>query len=227
MQPPPEELTPERLKAALQDTFAKFLPYQLRYIKDRSRKIVCEKAVRIGITYAHSWKMAYKRVYRDPRAKRNNEYFASKNLKTAAEYLGYHRKWAEFFNKLHGEGFIDLSKWTTEKAAYPGGDIIIVSSDPDATRGVEGDQTGDEFAYAEQQARQYAAMQSRIQWLEDGQIHLISSHSHPETVFMRIADSARRGNKEWSLHRTTLPEAVAQGLALKVPGSHQDLLVAA
>ncbi len=219
-------LSPTDFQKALDDTLQEFLPYQRRYIADQKRFVLVEKAVRIGVTYSHSFKASLKRVARSPSLKKSNELFASKNRTTATEYLSYHKKWAEYWNSLFGTGFIDLSRWTTEKAIYPGGDILILSSDPNAFRGMEGDVSLDEFAFHEQQAALFSAAQSRTQWLPDGQVSLISSHSHPETVFARLAEKAKT-DPQWGHHRTTLPDAVEQGLALKVPGRHQDLLQAA
>jgi phage FluMu gp28-like protein len=209
-----------------------FLPYQIRYIYDRSNRIAVRKAVRTGITYAHSYKAAKKRLFW-PHQKPIREIFASKNRTVAGEYLGYHRKWAEAWNHIFPNS-IPISDWTSEKAIYPGGEILIVSSDPDAFRGMEGDVTLDEFAFHEQQEALYAASQSRMQWLgDDGQLHLISSSAHPETCFERVAkeweahSGKRKDGLTFSVHRVTLPEAVDEGLALKVPGAHQRLLKAA
>ncbi len=217
-------LSPTDFQKALDETLAEFLPYQRRYIADQSRFVIVEKAVRVGYTYAHSFKSSLKRVARNPALKKSNELFASKNRTTASELLGYHKKWAEYWNSLFGTGFIDLSRWTSERAVYPGGDILILSSDPNAFRGMEGDVSLDEFSFHEQQAALFSAAQSRIQWLPDGQVHLISSHSHPETVFARLAERAKNGDPQWSHHKTTIIEAADQGLALKVPGIHRDIL---
>jgi phage FluMu gp28-like protein len=217
--------TPDQIQASLALALDQFLPYQKRYIADRTRFVVNEKAVRTGITYSHAFKSSWKRVFY--REKKSNELFASKNRTTASEYLGYLKKWAEFWNAVFGEKIVDLSTWTSEIARFPYGDVLILSSDPNAFRGMEGDVTLDEFAFHEQQSALFSAAQSRIQWLTDGQVSLISSHSHPETTFMRLAERARAGRENWSHHRIDLYEAVRQGLALKVPGLHQKLLVAA
>lgn len=220
-------LTSEEFRQALDTVLGSFLPYQRKYIADTERFVVYEKAVRTGVTYSHAFKSSRKRTFRLPGLKKSNELFASKNRTTAGEYLNYLRRWGEFWNELLGEKLIDLSTWTSEIARFPYGDVYILSSDPNAFRGMEGDVTLDEFAFHEQQPALFAAAQSRIQWLPDGQVSLISSHSHPETTFMQLAERARAGRKDWSLHRTTIYDAVAQGLATKVPGAHQRLLVAA
>lgn len=198
------------------------LPYQLRYIYDTSRWIAVEKSVRIGMTYAHSYKWAKRLTFSDPN-RQQREIFASKNRVTAGEYLNYHRKWAEAFNTFV-PGLVDLSRWTTEIARYPCGEILIVSSEPNSFRGLGGSPTFDEFSFHMQQDELYAAGQSRLMHVPDGQMTLISSHSHPETTFARVCNEARMKKNPFSLHSTTLPEAVAQGLALKVHGEHLKLL---
>lgn len=139
--------------------------------------------------------------------------------------MGYLRRWGQAINDLFGSKYIALDEWTTEKAVLPGGMIRIVSSDPNAFRGMEADITLDEFAFHDRQDELYAAAQSRIQWLPDGQVTLISSHSHPESTFAKIVDDAAIGRNHFSLHEVTLEKAVEEGLAVKVPGPHQKKLI--
>jgi phage FluMu gp28-like protein len=209
-------LSPQDIQKVIAEIESSFLPYQLRWIYDRTRFRAVEKAVRCGITYAHSYQASKKRVFRDPSLKPIREIFASKNRVTASEYTSYHRKWAEAWNQII-PGLIDLSTWTTEVCRYPGGDILIVSSDPDAFRGMEGDVSLDEFCFHDQQESLFSAAQSRIQWLPDGQVSLISSHSHPDTTFARLVSEWRRSRDgQHSVHSTTIHDAVRQGLARKV-----------
>ncbi len=216
-------MTAAELELGLRAIEAEFLPYQIKLIYDTKKKFLAvEKAVRTGITYAHSYKSSKKRMFRGDKP-RIREIFSSKTRTIASEYMGYHRRWAECWNALFGETRVDLSTWTSELARYPGGDILIVSSDPDAFRGLEGDVTLDEFAFHDQQQALFSAAQSRVQWLTDGQVSLISSHSHPETVFASIVSEIKGGKRSnFSLHAVPLAAAVEQGLAYKVPGKHQE-----
>lgn len=207
-----------------------FLPYQQRYIQDKSRLVGVEKAVRTGFTYCHAFKKALKWTFPriDPRSQKTintpgREIFVSKNLKTASEYLNYHKTWARALNLIFGDEIIKIGTWTSEIARYPHGTIEIYSSDPDAFRGLRGDVSLDEFAFHDQQEALYATAQGRMMWEPDGQVTLISSHSHPETTFCRLMMEARRGGNQFSRHCVTVEDAVAQGLALKVPGDHLNL----
>jgi phage FluMu gp28-like protein len=202
-----------------------FLPYQTRLMADQSELVVIPKSVRTGITYAHSYKMAKKRAFRHPEHKTTTEIFIGKNEKTAQEYLGYHRKWADAFCKLMGEGFIDFSRWTSVRAVYPGGNIEIYSSNPDSFRGVEGDVTIDEMAFHDRQREVLSAAVSRGQFLHDRQVTCISSHATASTLFAQIAQGRERNDPsfaDWSLHKITLPAAVDDGLAELVPGKHHQ-----
>jgi phage FluMu gp28-like protein len=210
--------------------WADFLPYQVKYIKDQSRLVGVEKAVRTGFTYCHAFKKALKWTFprTDPRTGQQvktmgREIFVSKNLKTAAEYLNYHKTWARALNLIFGDEVIKTSNWTTEIARYPHGNVEIYSSDPDAFRGLRGDVTLDEFAFHDQQDALYSTAQGRMMWEPDGQVSLISSHSHPETTFCRLMTESKIGRNKFSRHCVTLEDAVAEGLAMKVPGDHLNL----
>lgn len=212
------ELSSEQLAKAIAAIESRFLPYQRRFIYDQTRFLADSKAVRTGITYSQSYKSSKKRALRHPDLPKTNELFASKNRTVASEYIRYHRDWAEAWNALM-PGLIDLSSWTSEICRYPGGDVVIMSSDPNAFRGMEGDVTLDEFAFHEQQDALFSAAQSRIQWLKDGQVSLISSHSHPETTFNRLVQEWRKKKDGLhSVHEVTLHDAVKDGLARKVWG---------
>jgi phage FluMu gp28-like protein len=209
-------LTETQLADAISKVEQKFLPYQRQIIYDQTRFTAIPKAVRTGITYCQSYKSSKKRAFRHPSLPKTNELFASKTRTTALEYLRYHRAWAECWNNLI-PGLIDLASWTTEVCRYPGGDVFILSSDPNAFRGMEGDVTLDEFAFHEQQDSLFATAQSRIQWLRDGQVTLLSSHSHPDTTFARIVKEwERKTDGLHSVHKVTLADAVGEGLAAKV-----------
>jgi phage FluMu gp28-like protein len=224
---------------ALEEIESNFLSYQRRYINaERVRLgkgyrgplfLGVEKAVRTGFTYSHSYKHSKKRALRHPNLPKINELFASKSLLTAMEYRSYHVKWAEMWNTLK-PGLIPIDKWTQTKCVYPGGDIMIVSSEPNAFRGMQGDISLDEFAFHDSPDELFATAQSRTLFLPEGQISVFSSHSHPETTFARLMSAARRGRgpfgtKEGMYFRVTMLEAVADGLALKADGDHRRFLV--
>lgn len=211
---------------------SEMMPYQLRWIYDcptnpnlnpqeRKKFLLCDKAVRVGLSFAQAWKSLKKRLLRSS-TNPLNEVFASKNLKVAGEYMTYLKRFGDAIHQTC-PGLLDLSSWTSEIARLKGGNIYIVSSDPNAFRGMGADITLDEFDFHEQQAALYAAASSRVNWLQDGQVSIFSSRSaNPATFFAHLADDVRNGKMPaFNYHRVTLDDAVGQGLAEKVPGAHQ------
>jgi phage FluMu gp28-like protein len=205
-----------------------FLPYQVRWINDLvnpttgegKKFLLCDKAVRVGLSFAQAFKSFRKRLLRTQPPL--NEIFASKNLKVAGEYMAYLRRFGEAIQQTV-PGVIDLSTWTSECARLPGGNIMIVSSDPNSFRGMGADVTLDEVDFHDNQRSLFSAAQSRVQWIVDGQVSLFSSRSpNPSTFFAGLAHAVAGGKMpSFSYHRVTLDDAVGQGLAEKVPGSHQ------
>src|SRR5690606_8641037 len=106
---------------------------------------------------------------------------------------------------------------TTEVGKFANGSrILILSSNPTSFRSKQGDVVLDEYAFHEQQEAIYTAAQPCMMWLADSQLELTSTHSGPESPFNRICREAENGKSRFSWHRTTLFDAVNQGLSLKV-----------
>lgn len=59
---------------------------------------------------------------------------------------------------------------------------------------------------------------------EPGHLRIISTHCGPDTLFRRLVEAARRGENDFHLHTVSLYDAVRDGLAVLVPGSHQSHL---
>lgn len=213
------------LLTAIRSIEQEFLGYQLRYIYDKTKFRIVRKPVRCGFTYAHSWWSMKRRMLPRPGGP-IREIFVSKNLKTAAEYMSYLRKWGMGLEKLLPKGTINLDTWTAENARLPGGNIEIFSSDPDGFRGVEGDVTLDEIDFHDQQAALYGTSQSRADWIPEGQISLFSSRSYnPATWFAQFSeDLFNNPQPNFSLYALNLDDCVKDGLAFKQPGEHLRLL---
>lgn len=190
------------------------LPYQGRYLMDKSRYLLWEKSRRVGVTWACALKSVMKRV---TRAKPIDHLFSSADLIAASEWLGYCRDWSEKINLILGEEVIPLNDWTSEVGYYANGSrAMILSSSPRSFRSKQGDVTLDEYAFHEQQTEIYKAAQPCILWLRDAQLEIISTHNGPEAQFNLFCDEAKKGKSRWSHYRVTLEDAVREGLAIKV-----------
>ncbi len=192
------------------------LPYQKEWVNNDAGYSIYEKSRRIGISYAEAaWSVKRRLIHKV------DHIFSTSNEKTGKEFLGYCYKFAEALNVACQHSVVDLNDCTSEQMTFPNGSrIVICSSNPTSLRGKGGDLTLDEFAWNEDQEKLYTAAAPVVQW--GGQLRIISTHSSPESQFNKIIKSAQE--KNFKVFRTTIEDAVAQGLALKVPGDHRLLL---
>lgn len=188
------------------------LPYQARWVADNSRMKIWEKSRRIGATYAQ----AYEDV-RDA-AQRDNPmdvWFTSADLSAAREYILYCALWATVLNVAAqdlGEIVIDSEKdvkaLTIEFAN--GKRIHALSSNPTAFRSKGGKLVVDEFAFHAQPEALWAAAVPIITW--GFPVRVLSTYNGMGNRFYRMVADAKKGNA-WSLHTTTIEDAVREGLA--------------
>lgn len=192
------------------------LPYQRAWIDNDATHSIYMKSRRIGVTWAEAlWSVRRRLTHRI------DHIFVSTNEKTAAEFIRYCLIWASVLNLILGHEAIDLAGATSQSLVFPNGSrIIAVSSNPTALRGLGGDLTWDEAAWHDHAEDLYVACQPVVQW--GGVLRIISTPAGPGTVFSRLFNDAQKNG--YTPFRTTLVDAVHQGLARKVPGRHQQFL---
>lgn len=192
-----------------------FLDYQVGWLKDQSRFKVWEKSRRIGATYVQSYEDV-----KDAARKRNpiDTWFTSADQSAAAEYIRYCSQWAKLFdiaaNDL-GEVVIDSDKdikaMTIEFAT--GKRVYALSSNPKGFRSKGGKVVIDEYAFHAQPEELWKAALPLITW--GFPIRVLSTYNGKGNRYYRIVADAKKGNK-WSLHTTTIVDAVDDGLAEKI-----------
>lgn len=205
-----------------------FLPYQVAHILDESNAILEEKSRRIGITYANSYKHCRRRNMIDHR---RDLWFSSADDSSAYEYSVYCRQWCEIIDaavKEILETFYDDNgyKYNNYVVLFPNGSRInSMSSNPKRFRSKGGDVVLDEFAWHENPGEMLDAALPCTTWGYD--IDMLSTHNGEGSVFNQIIENINkvlRGEAtfeslkmlRWSLRRTTIVDAVEQGLAEKV-----------
>lgn len=187
-----------------------FLGYQQRWIVDDADVALAEKSRRIGLTYAEAYRSVERRVRLG-----TNHYFASRDKETAREFITYCKMYAEVFQVVAedlGEQLLDARNDVTAYVLRIGDGIIFaLSSNPDAFRGRGGDVTLDEFAFhADKRALLKAAIASALVW--GHQLRIISTHNGVGNVFNQLIEEIKRDKRDWSLHTTTIHDAVDEGL---------------
>lgn len=194
------------------------LPYQRDYVLDNSKTALYIKSRRVGITYAEALRAVLRRL--------ENPFdysFVSANARTSIEMINYTKMFCEVINAAVGQDYIDLSDSTTEVIRFPNGSkIIALSSNPTALRGRGGDICLDEFSFSDCQEELLKAAMPVCMW--NGNLRIISSMSSPDSYFSQLVSRVERKELPWKLFKTTIYDAVNDGLARKIPGQWQNLL---
>ena len=189
-----------------------FLPYQVRWLRDKSRYKIAEKARRIGLTYAQS--------YEDTRdAARQlgcDVWFSSADESAAREYILYCKHWAEVIGAVAedlGEVVIDDANDVRVLAIKfaSGHRINALTSNPTRFNSKGGKVVLDEFAKHPDQDAMWRAAQPVT--LHGYPLRVISTYEGKANRFYRMIEAAKRNQSAFALHSTTIAQAVDQGLA--------------
>jgi len=193
-----------------------FMPYQIRWLKDRPRIKIWEKSRRIGATYIQSYEDVEDCVAKAV----PDVWFSSADASAAEEYILYCEKWAKLFNvaaKNLGCEILDEKKNVlTYSIDFPvlGRRIIALTSNPKSFRSKGGKVVLDEFAWHEDQEKMWTAAKPCITW--GFPLRILSTHNGAGTLFNEFIIDIREGKSNWSLHKTPIQLAVAEGLADKI-----------
>jgi len=201
-----------------------FLPYQKRWILDDSAMKLYAKSRRIGITYATSFRVNDKCLRRPGTV----QWVTSRDEFTAHEFITeYVAKWAAAANAvcrgLAGESasVIDpLHGIRAYTAEYGNGSrVISLSSTPEAFAGKGGDILIDEADLHQDSGKVIDMALPCTTW--GGQLEMVSALSvdgSAESPFCRMLREAEHGANAmgWSVHRTSILDAVEEGFVERV-----------
>lgn len=194
-----------------------FLPYQVRWLKDKSRYKIWKKSRRIGATYVQSFEDVQYCVEK-PRRK---VYFSSADESAAKEYIDYCRQWCEIYKiaaEYTGEEIIDPDKDITALAVRfkNGSAIYALTSNPKRFRSKGGKVILDEFAWHEDQKALWDAARPSVTW--GYPLRILSTYNGKGNLYYRFIEDVKQGRLNWSLHSTPIQLAVAEGLADRIMG---------
>ncbi|HJU09587.1 MAG TPA: hypothetical protein VJ728_01860 [Candidatus Binataceae bacterium] len=188
------------------------LPYQREWIADRAPVKVYEKSRRIGITWAESADAALDAGTRSG----SDWWYIGYNREMALEFVEAAGGWARRFNRaVQGTEEIMIADQDKDILAYrirfaSGHKIVALSSRPSNLRGKQGVAIIDEAAFHDDLPELLKAALALTIW--GGRIHVISTHNGAANPFNQLLVDIRAGRRPYSLHRTTLDDAIAQGL---------------
>ncbi len=198
-----------------------FLPYQERWILDRSRLKLMEKARQIGI----SWGTSYACVERTAEAgARWDQWVSSRDDLQARLFIEDCKMWANVWHLAAedlGERVIDEEKKISAYVLHfaSGKRIHSMSSNPDAQAGKRGGRVLDEFALHPDPRKLWTIAYPGITW--GGNLEVISTHRGNANFFNGLIREIREhGNpKKISHHRVTLENALQDGFLFKLQQS--------
>jgi len=217
----PEVLTRRKTKAG-----RVLLPWQEKWRRDQSDLKIWEKARRVGATYAEANDCIFSRLTGDRMV---DYWFSSADESAAYEYADYCRFWLSTANEVADQFTEDIEDPKTGRVATAfvirmplGQRITAMSSNPRRFRSKGGDVGLDEFAYHDDPGKMYEAAEPSTMW--GGRLKILSTHNGEGSEFNKFvlmgkrcaAGQQRAGDIPFSIHRITLPEAVALGLVERI-----------
>jgi len=203
------------------DAMATFLPYQQAAILHEHPVLIWEKSRRVGATYS----MAYRAVRRGamnavPQAPKS--WFSSADDTAAAEYIDYCAYWARKIQvraEQVNEALYDSENDIQSRALIlsNGNELHALTSNAKQFRSKGGDGYWDEAAHHDDALKMWRALQAIKTW--GGTLTILSTHNGPNSLFNRFIEDIKQGRrKRWALHKTTIIDAVNDGMLYKIKG---------
>ncbi len=188
------------------------LPYQRQWIADAAAVKVYEKSRRIGITWCEAADCALTAAARDGM----DTWYIGYNKEMALEFVETAAGWAKRYKRA-AEAIEETVIEDEDRniLAYrirfsSGHKIVALSSRPSNLRGKQGCAVIDEAAFHDDLAELLKAALAFTMW--GGRVHVISTHNGADNPFNELVNDVRAGRKPYALHRTTLDDALGQGL---------------
>ncbi|EHT5011456.1 hypothetical protein KX957_002814, partial [Salmonella enterica] len=199
------------------------LGYQAKWFEDKSQICIAEKSRRTGLTWAEAARNVITAAKPKKRGGRNVFYVGSKQ-EMALEYISACALFARAFNQLAQADVYEQTFWDSEKKEeiltymirFPNSSFKIqaLSSRPSNLRGLQGDVVIDEAAFHESLDELLKAAMALTMW--GARVRIISTHNGVDNLFNQYIQEAREGRKDYSVHRITLDDAIADGLYKRI-----------
>ena len=191
------------------------IPYQSRWIADTAPVKVWEKSRRIGASYGEAFTSVVEAAKR-PDAGGQSTYYLSYNKEMTQQFIKDCAYWAKVVNAacsemeeiVLGDADKDITVYRIRFAS--GRDIWGLPSEPRSLRSKQGRVIIDEAAFVEDLPELLKAAFALLMW--GGCVRIISTHNGEDNPFNELIKDVRAGKFRYSLHRTTLDDALDDGL---------------
>ncbi|MEW6463781.1 MAG: hypothetical protein AB1459_21845 [Pseudomonadota bacterium] len=214
---------PQDIAEAVPGSDAVFLPYQQRWFEDQAPIMIAEKSRRTGLTWAEAGRNVINAAKPRRRGGCHTFYVGSKQ-EMALEYIAACALFAKAFNELAQADVYEQTFWDEGKKEeiltymirFPksGRKIQALSSRPSNLRGLQGDVVIDEAAFHESLEELLKAALALNMW--GNKVRVISTHNGVDNPFNTYIQDSREGRKDYSVHRITLDNAIAEGLYKRI-----------
>ncbi|WP_035238136.1 hypothetical protein [Desulfobacter vibrioformis] len=191
------------------------LPYQTGWNKDKARIKVWEKSRRIGASFGDASESALLAATL-PEAGGMNTYYIGTNKDMTSQYVGDTALWAKKFNLVAGEMEEETVVLENDQAVTvyrirfaTGFEVVGLPSKAIALRSKQGRVILDEAAFIEDFDTVFAAAKALT--MLGGSIGILSTHNGEDNPFNQLILDIRAGKLPYSLHRTTLNDALNDG----------------
>lgn len=195
------------------------LPFQQRWLEDRSRVKIFEKSRRIGAT----WCSAADSVL-EAASGRQDVWYVSYTEDSAKEFITDAARWCRHFNivtKHIGETIMptdedgQLAGVRVFGITFPSDRrITALTSNPRNLRGKQGRVIIDEAAFHQDLRGVLKAAMALLVW--GGEVWILSTHRGVDNFFNRICEDVRDQKRSYSLHRVTITDALSEGLYRRI-----------
>ena len=194
------------------------LPYQRRWIDDPAPVKVWTKSRRIGATWAEASDDVLIAAT-DPGHGGQNVSYVGSGREMAREFVDACGDWVRWLGRAADEAReVMVADEDREILSYridfaSGSHILALSSRPSNLRGRKGVVVIDEAAFQDRLDDVVQAATPLLMW--GGKVRVISSHNG-QSPFLAYERDILAGRRRWTLHRTTLDDAIGDGLHRRI-----------
>jgi len=195
------------------------LPYQKAWIEDEAKVKVWEKSRRIGASYVEALASVLEAA-KSKEAGGQSSYYLSYSKEMTQQFARDCAFWAKHINAAAKElEEIVLKDEDKDITVYrirfaSGYEIWCLPSVARSLRSKQGRVIIDEAAFVEDLDALLKAAMALLMW--GGCVRILSTHNGDDNPFNELIREIKEGKKDYSLHRTTFDEALAQGLYKRI-----------
>jgi len=195
------------------------LPYQKAWIEDEAKVKVWEKSRRIGASYAEALASVLEAA-KSKEAGGQSSYYLSYSKEMTQQFARDCAFWAKHLNAAAKElEEIVLKDEDKDITVYrirfaSGYEIWCLPSVARSLRSKQGRVIIDEAAFVEDLDALLKAAMALLMW--GGCVRILSTHNGDDSPFNELIKEIKEGKKDYSLHRTTFDDALAQGLYKRI-----------